>query len=230
MKTIGLIGGMSWESTIPYYKVINEFAGRELGGLHNARIILYSVEFGELEKYMSAGEWDKIEIVLSDAAVKLQNAGADVILICTNTMHKLYAQIQEKLTVPIIHIADATGDELERNGKRKVALLGTKYTMTEDFYKSRLIQRGFEVLIPEGDDIAVVNNVIFDELCCGVIKDDSRAAYSEIIGKLKARGAEAVILGCTEIGLLISQEDSVLPVFDTTIIHAESAARFALSE
>ena len=230
MKTIGLIGGMSWESTIPYYKVINEFAGRELGGLHNARIILYSVEFGELEKYMSAGEWDKIESVLSDAAVKLQNAGADVILICTNTMHKLYAQIQEKLTVPIIHIADATGDELERNGKRKVALLGTKYTMTEDFYKSRLIQRGFEVLIPEGDDIAVVNNVIFDELCCGVIKDDSRAAYSEIIGKLKARGAEAVILGCTEIGLLISQEDSVLPVFDTTIIHAESAARFALSE
>ena len=230
MKTIGLIGGMSWESTIPYYKVINEFAGRELGGLHNARIILYSVEFGKLEKYMSAGEWDKIEIVLSDAAVKLQNAGADVILICTNTMHKLYAQIQEKLTVPIIHIADATGDELERNGKRKVALLGTKYTMTEDFYKSRLIQRGFEVLIPEGDDIAVVNNVIFDELCCGVIKDDSRAAYSEIIGKLKDRGAEAVILGCTEIGLLISQEDSVLPVFDTTIIHAESAARFALSE
>lgn len=230
MKTIGLIGGMSWESTIPYYKVINEFAGRELGGLHNARIILYSVEFGELEKYMSAGEWDKIERVLSDAAVKLQNAGADVILICTNTMHKLYAQIQEKLTVPIIHIADATGDELERNGKRKVALLGTKYTMTEDFYKSRLIQRGFEVLIPEGDDIAVVNNVIFDELCCGVIKDDSRAAYSEIIGKLKDRGAEAVILGCTEIGLLISQEDSVLPVFDTTIIHAESAARFALSE
>ncbi|WP_026496756.1 aspartate/glutamate racemase family protein [Butyrivibrio sp. WCD3002] len=229
MKTIGLIGGMSWESTIPYYKIINEYVGKELGGLHNARIILYSVEFGELEKYMSAGEWNKIENVLSDAAVKLQNAGADVVLICTNTMHKMFPQIQDKLTVPMIHIADATGDELERHGKHKVALLGTKYTMTEDFYKSRLIKRGFEVIIPDEDDIKIVNDVIFDELCCGIVKESSREAYSRIITKLKDKGADSVILGCTEIGILIRQEDSVLPIFDTTVIHAESAARFALS-
>ena len=229
MKTIGLIGGMSWESTIPYYKIINEYIGRELGGLHNARIILYSVEFGELEKYMSAGEWDKIENVLADAAVKLQNAGAEVVLICTNTMHKMFPQIQEKVSVPMIHIADATGDELEKQGKRKVALLGTKYTMTEDFYKSRLIKRGFEVIIPDEDDIRIVNDVIFDELCCGIVKDSSREAYSKIISKLKDKGADSVILGCTEIGILIRQEDSPLPIFDTTVIHAESAARFALS-
>lgn len=229
MKTIGLIGGMSWESTIPYYKIINEYVGKELGGLHNARIILYSVEFGELEKFMSAGEWDKIENVLADAAVKLQNAGAEVVLICTNTMHKMFPQIQEKLSVPMIHIADATGDELERQGKQKVALLGTKYTMTEDFYKSRLIKRGFEVIIPDEDDIKIVNDVIFDELCCGIVKDSSREAYSKIISKLKDKGADSVILGCTEIGILIRQEDSALPIFDTTVIHAESAARFALS-
>lgn len=229
MKTIGLIGGMSWESTIPYYKIINEYVGKELGGLHNARIILYSVEFGELEKYMSAGEWDKIENVLVDAAVKLQNAGADVVLICTNTMHKMFPQIQDKLTVHMIHIADATGDELEKQGMQKVALLGTKYTMTEDFYKSRLIKRGFEVLIPDEDDIKIVNDVIFDELCCGIVKESSREAYSRIITKLNDKGADSVILGCTEIGILIRQEDSVLPIFDTTVIHAESAARFALS-
>ena len=229
MKTIGLIGGMSWESTIPYYKIINEYVGRELGGLHNARIILYNVEFGELEKYMSAGEWDKIENVLADAAVKLQNVGAEVVLICTNTMHKMFPQIQDKLSVPMIHIADATGDELERQGKRKVALLGTKYTMTEDFYKSRLIKRGFEVIIPDEDDIKIVNDVIFDELCCGIVKESSREAYSRIITKLKDKGADSVILGCTEIGILIRQEDSVLPIFDTTVIHAESAARFALN-
>ena len=228
MKTIGLIGGMSWESTIPYYKIINEYVGKALGGLHNARIILYSVEFGELEKYMTAGEWDKIEQVLTDAAMKLQNAGAEVILICTNTMHKMFPQIQGKLNVPMIHIADATADELERSGKKKVALLGTRYTMTEDFYKSRLIDRGFEVYIPDEEDIKIVNDVIFDELCCGIVKDSSRDAYSAIIAKLRDKGAEAVILGCTEIGMLVKQEDSVLPVFDTTVIHAQSAAEYAV--
>ena len=228
MKTIGLIGGMSWESTIPYYKIINEFVGKALGGLHNARIILYSVEFGELEQYMTVGEWDKIEKVLADAAMKLQNAGAEVILICTNTMHKMFPQIQEMVDVPMIHIADATADELERCGKKKVALLGTRYTMTEDFYKSRLVKRGFEVYIPDEEDIRLVNDVIFDELCCGIIKNSSRDAYSAIISKLRDKGAEAVILGCTEIGMLIKQDDSVLPVFDTTVIHAESAARYAV--
>ncbi|MCR4591252.1 MAG: aspartate/glutamate racemase family protein [Lachnospiraceae bacterium] len=229
MKTIGLIGGMSWESTIPYYKIINEYVGKELGDLHSARIVLYSVEFSELEKYMSSGEWDKIAGVLTDAAVKLEKAGADVILICTNTMHKLFPGIQEKVSAPMIHIADATADELDRNGIKKVALLGTKYTMTEDFYKSRLINRGFEVLIPDEEDIQLVNSVIFDELCKGIIKDSSRKAYSAIISKLKDAGAEGVILGCTEIGMLIKQEDSALPVFDTTEIHAMSAARFACS-
>jgi aspartate racemase len=228
MKTIGLIGGMSWESTIPYYKIINEYVGKELGGLHNARIILYSVEFGELEQYMSGGKWDKIEKVLADAAIKLQNAGAQVILICTNTMHKMFPQIQDKLNVPMIHIADATADELKAHGKKKVALLGTRYTMTEDFYKSRLINRDFEVYIPDDDDIKIVNDIIFDELCCGIVKESSRDAYSAIISKLRDKGAEAVILGCTEIGMLIKQEDSVLPVFDTTVIHAQSAAKYAV--
>ena len=227
MKTIGLIGGMSWESTIPYYRIINEYASSKLGGLHSARIVLYSVEFSELEHYMSTGKWDNIGAVLSDAAMKLENAGADVILICTNTMHKLFPMVSGKVSVPMIHIADATGDELERGGIKKVALLGTRYTMTEDFYKKRLTDRGFEVLIPEDKDIETVNSVIFDELCRGIIKDSSRAAYSSVIEKLKAAGAEGVILGCTEIGMLIGQKDSALPIFDTTVIHAESAARFA---
>ena len=227
MKTIGLIGGMSWESTVPYYKMINEYTGKELGGLHSARIILYSVDFYELEKHMSAGEWDSIAEILLDAAKRLETAGADVILICTNTMHKLFPGIQEKISVPMIHIADATADELKKNNIKKVALLGTKYTMTEDFYKTRLIKRGFEVLIPDEDDIELVNRVIFDELCKGIIKDGSRSDYASIIEKLKNTGAEGVILGCTEIGMLIRQEDSVIPVFDTTEIHALSAARYA---
>ena len=230
MKTIGLIGGMSWESTVPYYKMINEYAGKELGGLHSARIILYSVDFYELEKHMSAGEWDSIAEILLDAAKRLETAGADVILICTNTMHKLFPGIQEKISVPMIHIADATADELEKNNIKKVALLGTKYTMTEDFYKSRLTERGFEVLIPDEEDIELVNSVIFNELCKGIIKDSSRSAYVSIIEKFKNAGAEGVILGCTEIGMLIRQEDAVIPVFDTTEIHALSAARYACSE
>ena len=230
MKTIGLLGGMSWESTIPYYKIINEYVGKELGGLHSARIILYSVEFNELESYMSAGNWDSIAKVLTDAAVKLEQAGADVVLICTNTMHKLYPEIQKNIKIPMIHIADAAADELEKHGIKKAALLGTKYTMTEDFYKSRLLSRGLEVLIPGEEDIQLVNSVIFDELCRGIITEKSRSDFAAVIAKLKAEGAEAVILGCTEIGMLVRQEDSVLPVFDTTVIHAESAARFAVDK
>ena len=229
MKTIGLIGGMSWESTIPYYRIINEYVGKELGGLHSARIILYSVEFDELEKFMSSGNWDSIAGILSDAALKLEQAGADVVLICTNTMHKLYPMIREKVTVPMIHIADAAADALETHGIKKTALLGTRYTMTEEFYTSRLRERGFEVFIPCEEDIQLVNTVIFDELCHGIITEKSRADFSRIIAEMEAEGAEAVILGCTEIGMLIKQEDSVLPVFDTTILHAESAARFALN-
>lgn len=230
MKTIGLIGGMSWESTIPYYAIINEYVKEHLGGLHSARIVLYSVEFDEIERTQSEGDWDRGAAILADAAQKLERAGAEVILICTNTMHKVFSQVQSSVSVSMIHIADATADALGQGGVRTVALLGTKYTMTEDFYKSRLIERGFKLLIPDEADISFVNHVIFDELCRGEIKDTSRAAFSRIIAELKAQGAEAVILGCTEIGSLISQKDSVLPVYDTTQIHATSAACFALGE
>ncbi len=228
MKTVGLIGGMSWESTIPYYRIINDYVKDTLGGLHSARIILYSVEFDEIEKLQSSGQWAKAAEILGDIAVKLENAGADFILICTNTMHKVAGEVQAMVSVPIIHIADATADVLEKDRVTRVALLGTKYTMTEDFYKSRLIDRGFEVVIPDGEDIDTVNEIIFDELCVGVIKDESRKKYSEIIDKLKSKGAQAVILGCTEIGLLIEQKDSSLPIYDTTVIHAMRAAEMLI--
>ncbi len=228
MKTVGLIGGMSWESTIPYYRIINDYVKDTLGGLHSARIILYSVEFDEIEKLQSSGEWAKAAEILGDIARKLENAGADFILICTNTMHKVAGEVQAMVSVPIVHIADATADVLEKDRITKVALLGTKYTMTEDFYKSRLIDRGFEVVIPDGEDIDTVNEIIFDELCVGIIKDESRKKYSEIIDKLKSKGAQAVILGCTEIGLLIEQKDSSLPIYDTTVIHAMRAAEMLI--
>lgn len=228
MKTIGLIGGMSWESTIPYYSIINEYVKENLGGLHSARIILYSVEFDEIEKCQSGGDWEKSAEILSDAAKKLEMAGADFILICTNTMHKVYPQIQASVTVPVIHIADATADALEADGVKKVALLGTRYTMKEDFYKSKLINRGFEVTIPEEADITMINRVIFEELCVGEIKKESQVEFSRIIDELKEKGAQAVILGCTEIGLLVKQENSSLPIYDTTVIHARKAAQKAL--
>ena len=228
MKTVGLIGGMSWESTIPYYKTINELIKEKLGGLHSAQIILYSVEFDEIEKCQSSGQWDKSAEILGNAAKKLELAGADFILICTNTMHKVAPQIQSMISVPIVHIADATADALELDKVSKVALLGTKYTMTQDFYKSKLIERGFEVFIPDEEEIETVNNVIFKELCVGKINESSRKEFSEIIRKLKEKGAQAVILGCTEIGLLIKKENSVLPIYDTTVIHASKAAELLL--
>ena len=228
MKTIGLIGGMSWESTIPYYSIINEYVKDTLGGFHSARIVLYSVDFAEIERCQSKGDWDKSAEILAEAASRLEKAGADIILICTNTMHKVYPKVRAALNVPMLHIAEATGEELAKRGIRKVALLGTRYTMQEDFYKFKLIEMGFEVIIPKDNDITLVNNVIFNELCLGQIKDDSRNEFSRIINELKNDGAEAVILGCTEIGLLVKQEDSVLPVFDMTVIHAEKAAEWAL--
>ncbi len=228
MKTIGLIGGMSWESTIPYYRIINEGVKEKLGGLHSAKIILYSVEFDEIEKCQSLNQWAKSAEILGDAAKKLESAGADFILICTNTMHKVAPEIQDMISVPIIHIADATADKLQEVNINKVALLGTKYTMTEDFYKERLIKRGFDVLIPDVDDINKVNDIIFNELCVGEIKEDSQDEFYRIIDALKNKGAEAVILGCTEIGLLVQQENSSLPVFDTTVIHANKAVELAL--
>ena len=228
MKTIGLIGGMSWESTIPYYRIINEEVKNKLGGLHSAKIILYSVEFDEIEKCQSNNEWEKSGEILGKAAQVIEAAGADFLLICTNTMHKVVPQIAAKIRIPVIHIADATADVLVRNNIRCVGLLGTKYTMTQNFYKKRLTDRGIDVLIPEQGDIETVNKIIFNELCLGKIKEGSRVIFQKIIRKLGENGAEGVILGCTEIGLLISQSDVDIPVFDTTMIHAKKAAELAL--
>lgn len=230
MKTVGLIGGMSWESTVTYYQIINETIKKELGGLHSAKILLYSVDFAEIEECQAKGEWYRSGEILTEAAVNLEKAGADFILICTNTMHKVVPQIQEKINVPIIHIADATADVLIESGIKKVALLGTKYTMTQDFYKDKLISRGITVLIPDESDVELVNKVIYEELCLGIIADTSRKQYQRIIEQMKEKGAEGVILGCTEIGLLVSQENSVLPVFDTTQIHAQKAAFESIRE
>lgn len=228
MKTIGLIGGMSWESTVSYYQIINERIKEKLGGLHSASLLLYSVDFAEIEKYQSNGEWEKSAELLGKAALNLQKAGADFIIICTNTMHKVAPQIQEQIAIPIIHIADATADILIDTGIQTVALLGTRYTMTEDFYKEKLIARGIKVLIPDAEEMETVNQVIYEELCQGIISKTSKERYLQIIEHLREKGAQGVILGCTEIGLLIHQEDTTLPVFDTALIHAEKAALAAL--
>lgn len=230
MKTIGLIGGMSWESTITYYQVVNEIVKDKLGGFHSAKILMYSVDFAEYENNMSNSNWDKIATDLTLAAKNLEKAGADFILICTNTMHKVVPQVRMEISVPIIHIAEATADELKTHQISKVALLGTKYTMTQDFFRDRLTEAGIEAIIPSDDEIEVVNNIIFNELCLGIVSEESRKKYSHIIDELAEQGAQGVILGCTEIGMLIQQKDSSLPVFDTTLIHATKAATLSLEE
>lgn len=224
MKTIGLIGGMSWESTVTYYQIINQTIKNKLGGLHSAKCILYSVDFAEIEKYQSSGQWDKSAHVLAEAGVALERAGADFIVICTNTMHRVVPQISEKINIPILHIADMTAIELKKANIKKVGLLGTKYTMKQDFYKNVLKENSIEVIIPQDNEIEVVNNIIYDELCVGIISDESKAKYLDIISKLSENGVQGVILGCTEIGLLIKQSDTDVPLFDTTLIHAESVA------
>lgn len=229
MKTIGLIGGMSWESTVTYYQIINETIQQELGGLHSAKILLYSVDFAEIEQCQATGNWEKSAEILSKAAKNLALAGADFILICTNTMHKVAPQIQSHISIPVIHIAEATADTLRKSGISKVALLGTKYTMTQAFYKDKLTAAGIQVLIPNETDVALINNIIYEELCLGVISPRSKDIYLSIIDKLAGQGAQGVILGCTEIGLLIQQSDTTLPVFDTTRIHAQKAALLALT-
>ena len=230
MKTIGLIGGMSWESTITYYQLLNEATKDRLGGLHSAKILLYSVDFFEVEAMMSNGDWDDAAKMLGDVAKGLEQAGADMILICTNTLHKVAPQVQSCISVPLVHIAEAAAETLLARGISRVGLLGTKYTMTQEFYRDKLVDRGIEVLIPEGEEIDLVNRVIFDELCLGIVKDDSRAAYLRVIENLRQRGAEGILLGCTELGLIVSQADVSLPLFDTTVIHAEKAATLALAE
>ncbi len=228
MKTIGLIGGMSWESTVTYYQLINQIVKQQLGGLHSGKILLYSVDFAEIEEYQSKGEWDKSAEVLAEAAVNLEKAGADFIVICTNTMHKVAPQIRERISIPVLHIAEATADALKTRGITKVGLLGTKYTMTQDFYKAKLMEAGLEVVIPDAAGVERVNDVIYNELCLGKILPESKGAFLDIICQLKEAGAQGVILGCTEIGLLVQQADTDLPVFDTTQIHAVKAAMTAM--
>ena len=228
LKTIGLIGGMSWESTVTYYKIINETVKEKLGGLHSAKCILYSIDFQEIEECQANGNWEKSGEILGEAANNLEKAGADFIVICTNTMHKVVNQIKEKISIPILHIAEMTAEKILEKGLKNIALLGTKYTMEQDFYKSKLIEKGINVIIPDKNDIEIINKVIYDELCLGTINSNSKKKFLEIVDKLRSKGAEGIILGCTEIGLLIKNEDTDVPLFDTAIIHAEQAAIYSI--
>ncbi|EGT4253614.1 aspartate/glutamate racemase [Citrobacter amalonaticus] len=230
MKTIGLLGGMSWESTIPYYRLINEGIKQHLGGLHSASLLLHSVDFHEIEACQSRGEWDKAGDILAQAAIGLQQAGAEGIVLCTNTMHKVADAIESRCSLPFLHIADATGRVISAQGMHRVALLGTRYTMEQDFYRGRLEQQfAIECLVPDADARATINQIIFDELCLGQFTEASRQYYVEVIEALAAQGAEGVIFGCTEIGLLVPVERSPIPVFDTAAIHASDAVTFMLS-
>ncbi len=229
MQTIGMIGGMSWESSLEYYRILNETVKERLGGLHSAKCILYSVEFAEIEALQHAGRWDEAAQVMVKAGQSLERAGADLLVLCTNTMHKLSGEIEAGVSLPLLHIADATADVVKAAGIYRVGLLGTRYTMEQEFYRGRLVgKHGLEVVIPEEAEREIAHRVIYDELCLGVIKPESRRAFTAIIEKLVADGAEGVILGCTEIENLVRQEDSPLPVFATTRIHAEAAVEWAL--
>ncbi|MCB1620100.1 MAG: aspartate/glutamate racemase family protein [Thiothrix sp.] len=230
MKTIGLLGGMSWESTTLYYQLINQGVRQALGGLHSAKIVLYSVDFHEIEQRQHAGDWAGTALMLTDAARRLEAAGADLLLICTNTMHKVAPAVEAATAMPLLHIADATARRLQADGIRRVGLLGTRFTMEQDFYKGRLEQDfGLEVLVPEAAAREQVHRIIYQELCLGETRAASRAQYLDIIGQLKQCGAEAVILGCTEITLLIQQSHTSLPLYDTTAIHAQAAVTAALA-
>lgn len=228
MLTIGLIGGMSWESSAEYYRIINEEIKAKRGGLHSAKCILYSVDFEEIERFQRDGEWEKSAHVLVEAAQSVEKAGASFIVICTNTMHKLAKQIEEKVSIPLLHIADATADNILISNLHTVGLLGTKYTMEQEFYKSRLEEKGINVIIPGDKDRVVVNDIIYKELCLGKVLPSSKEQYKRIIHDLVQKGAQGIILGCTEITLLVKQEDSIVPLFDTTQIHAEKAVEVAL--
>ena len=231
MKTIGMIGGMSWESSIEYYRIVNQAVREKLGGLHSARSIMYSVEFAEIERLQHQNRWDELAKIMIDAARGLEKGGADFVIICTNTMHKLYDIVQTAIMIPMLNIADATAEEIKTKGIDRIALLGTRFTMEEDFYKGRLVEKyGLEVMIPSSAQRETVHRVIYDELCAGIIKPDSKQKYAAIIQDLVAKGTGGVILGCTEIGLLVKQEDSPVPLFDTTEIHARAAVDYALAE
>lgn len=231
MRTIGLIGGMSWESSAEYYRLINEAVKERLGGLHSARSLLFTVDFAEVEAMQQEGRWDEAGALLADAARSLERGGADCVVLCTNTMHKVADAITAATALPFIHIADATAAAIRAAGLRRIGLLGTRFTMEESFYCGRLAeQHGLEVLVPDAEDRAVVNRVIYEELCLGVIRAESRAQYRDVIERMIAQGAEGIILGCTEITLLVSQADSAVPLFDTTRLHALAAVDFALAD
>lgn len=230
MKTIGLIGGMTWHSTLDYYRFLNEDVHRRLGGSHCASIAMISVDFEEIENLQVAGDWERLTVLMTDAALKTETAGADLLLICANTMHRTADQVASALGIPLVHIADATAAEIRRQGLKTIGLLGTRYTMEMDFYKGRLEKKhGLKVLIPDESQRAEVHDIIFKELALGRILDKSRAVYQKIIADLQGRGAEGVILGCTEIPLLIKQTDSPIPVFDTTALHCQAAVDAALA-
>jgi aspartate racemase len=229
MKTIGLIGGMSWESSVEYYRIINEAVRAKLGGLHSAKSIMYSVDFAEMEPLQHQGRWKETIQILITAAKSVEKGGADFIILCTNTMHKVADELQHHINIPILHIADATAKSIKARGMKKVGLLGTKFTMEEDFYKGRLIQKHhLEIIVPTAEAREVVHRAIYDELCIGEINPASKMRYLDIIGDLAKNGAEGIILGCTEIGLLVKEEDSRVPLFDTTRIHAIAAVDYAL--
>lgn len=230
MKNIGLIGGMSWESSLEYYRIINEEVKAKLGGLHSAKCILYSVDFEEIERCQAEGDWESSGKLLGDAALSLEKAGAEMILICTNTMHKVIGYIEGKVSLPILHIADSTAKQIQKSKISTVGLLGTKYTMEQDFYKSRIETNGIKVLIPNEEDRKVINKVIYEELCLGEIQQSSRDYYKKVIKGLVDDGAEGIILGCTEIGLLVKPEDSEVPLFDTAVIHAIESVNMALEK
>lgn len=229
MKIIGLIGGMSWESSLEYYRIINEQVKEKLGGLHSAKILMFSVDFDEIEKLQHQGNWKEATKIMIDAAVRLEKGGADFVVICTNTMHKMYDDVQNSIQIPILHIADATAEKIKVKGLKKIGLLGTKFTMEQNFYKGRLIEKyGLDVIIPDEKDRQIVHDVIYHELCLGKINQASKEQFIRIINKLIGEGAEAIILGCTEITLLIKQNDVKYLMFDTTRIHAEAAVEYAL--
>ncbi|ERO65795.1 aspartate/glutamate racemase family protein [Pseudomonas piscis] len=229
MRTIGLIGGMSWESSAEYYRLINQQVRDRLGALRSARLLMYSVDFGPVERAQHAGDWDAAAAILVDAARRLEAGGADCLVLCTNTMHKVAAPIQAATNLPFVHIADPTAQAALAAGTLKVGLLGTAFTMEQDFLKQRLADQGLQVLVPDAEQSQVVHRIIYEELCVGVIREQSRRQYQQVIQSLQARGAQAVILGCTEIGLLLKPEHSPLPLLDTTELHAQAAVAFALA-
>ncbi len=228
MKTIGMIGGMSWESSAVYYDIMNRAVKERLGGHHSCKCLMYSVDFAEIEQLQSAGDWDRLTGIMIDAARRLESGGAELLIICTNTMHKMAPEIEKVVKIPLLHIVDAVADRIRALGLGKVALLGTRYTMEQDFYKGRLINKGIDVIIPDEPGVEIVHNIIYGELVHGIIKDESRQAYHKVIQQLATRGAQGIVLGCTEIPLLVKQSDCTIPVFDTTAIHAIRAVEAAI--